>query len=151
MGDSTLAARIKTAVVAAMKAKDKERLGVLRMLQAAIKQVEVDERKELTDADVLKILSSYARKVKDQLAGAEGSGRAELVAAARAELAIVQEFLPAELDDAALEAAVREAIAESGAAGPRDMGKVMKAVGPRTAGRADGARVSAMVKKLLAG
>lgn len=151
MADSTLAARIKAAVVAAMKAKDKERLGVLRMLQAALKQVEVDERKELTDADVVKILSSYARKVKDQLAGAESSGRAELVAAARAELDVVQEFLPAEMDDAALEAAIKEAIAESGAAGPRDMGKVMKAVGPKTAGRADGGRVSAMVKKLLAG
>ncbi len=151
MAESTLAARIKAEVIAAMKAKDKERLGVLRMLQAALKQVEVDERKELTDADVLKILSSYARKVKDQLQGARDSGRAELVAAARAELDIVQEFLPAEMDEAALETAVREAIAESGAAGPQDMGKVMKALMPRTAGRADGGRVSAMVKKLLAG
>lgn len=151
MAPSELAARLKTEVVTAMKAKDKERLGVLRMLQAAIKQVEVDERRELGDTDVVKILTSYARKVKDQLAGAESSGRPEAVAQALAELAIVQEFLPAEMDDAALEKAVKEAIAESGAAGPQDMGKVMKAVMPRTAGRADGGRVSALVKKLLAG
>ena len=151
MAPSELAARLKTEVVTAMKAKDKDRLGVLRMLQAAVKQVEVDERRELADADVVKILTSYARKVKDQLAGAESSGRAEAVAQAQAELAIVQEFLPAEMDDASLEKAVREAIAESGAAGPQDMGKVMKAVMPKTAGRADGSRVSALVKKLLAG
>ena len=149
MAPSELAARLKTEVVTAMKAKD--RLGVLRMLQAAIKQVEVDERRELSDTDVVKILTSYARKVKDQLAGAESSGRAEAVAQAQAELAIVQEFLPAEMDDASLEKAVKEAIAESGAAGPQDMGKVMKAVMPKTAGRADGSRVSALVKKLLAG
>jgi len=151
MAESSLAARLKSEVVAAMKAKDKERLGVLRMLQAAVKQVEVDERRELSDADVLKILTSYARKVKDQIAGAESGGRAELAAQGQAELDIVQEFLPAEMDDAALEAACREAIAETGAAGPKDMGKVMKAVMPKTAGRADGGRVSAMVKKLLAG
>ncbi len=96
---------------------------MLRMLQAAVKQVEVDERRDLNDADVLKILTSYARKVKDQLAGAESSGRAELVAQAQAELEVVQEFLPAEMDDAALEAAVREAIAESGAAGPEGHGQ----------------------------
>jgi uncharacterized protein YqeY len=151
MAQSALAARIKDEVIAAMKAKQKDRLNVLRMLQAAVKQVEVDERRELEDADVLKIVSSYARKVKDQLAGAQNSGRADLVAAAEAELAVVQEFLPAEMDDAALEAAVREAIAESGAESPKDMGKVMKAVMPKTSGRADGGRVSAMVKKLLAG
>ena len=151
MASSELATRLKTEVVTAMKAKDKDRLGVLRMLQAAVKQVEVDERRELSDTDVVKILTSYARKVKDQLAGAESSGRPEAVAQAQAELAIVQEFLPAEMDDAALEKAVKEAIAESGAAGPQDMGKVMKAVMPKTAGRADGSRVSALVKKLLAG
>jgi uncharacterized protein YqeY len=151
MAQNGIAAALKTAVVAAMKAKDKDRLAVLRMLQAAVKQVEVDERRELSDDDVLKILASYARKVKDQREGAEQSGRADLVAKADAELAIVQEFLPAALDDAALEAAVRAAIAEVGADGPRDMGKVMKAVLPQVAGRADGGRVSAMVKKLLGG
>ena len=151
MPESSTAARLKAEVVAAMKAKDKERLGVLRMLQAAVKQVEVDERRELTDADVTKILASYARKVKDQLAGAEQGGRAELVDRCRNELAVVQEFLPAELEDAELERLVDEAVAETGAAGPQDMGKVMKAVMPKTAGRADGGRVSAAVKRRLAG
>ena len=77
MAPSELAARLKTEVVTAMKAKDKDRLGVLRMLQAAVKQVEVDERRELDDADVVKILASYARKVKDQLASYGDGGRAE--------------------------------------------------------------------------
>ena len=151
MAQNGIAADLKTAVVAAMKAKEKDRLAVLRMLQAAVKQVEVDERRDLTDDDVLKILASYARKVKDQMDGAEQSGRADLVARAEAELAIVQEFLPAALDDAELETIVRAAVAEVGATTPREMGAVMKAVLPRVAGRADGGRVSAMVKRLLGG
>ncbi len=151
MAASELAGRLKGEVVAAMKAKDKERLGVLRMLQAAVKQVEVDERRELDDQDVVKVLGSYARKVKDQIKSYGEGGRTELKEAAEAELAIVSEFLPAELDDGELEKLVREAVAESGAAGMRDMGKVMKAVLPKVAGRADGGRVSALVKQVLAG
>ena len=151
MAQNELAARLKQEVVAAMKARAKERLGVLRMLQAAIKQIEVDERRELDDADILKVLTSYARKVKDQINSYGEGGRDELLAAAKAEMAIVTEFLPAELTDAELETMVREAVAETGAAGPGDMGKVMKAVMPRTTGRADGSRVSALVKKVLAG
>lgn len=150
MATSELAARLQAAVIAAMKAKDKDRLGVLRMMQAAIKQVEIDTRKELTDADVLKVLGAYAKKVKDTLAATAGAGRADLQAQAEAELAIVGEFLPAEIDDAALETLVRQAIAESGAATPADMGKVMKVAVPLTTGKADGSRVSAMVKRLLA-
>lgn len=151
MAGNELAPRLKQEVVAAMKARDKERLGVLRMLQAAVKQVEVDERRELDDTDILKVLTSYGRKVKDQIASYGEGGRAELLAAAEAELAVVAEFLPAELSDAELETIVREAVAETGAGGPQDMGKVMKAVMPRTAGRADGSRVSALVKKALVG
>ncbi len=151
MAASELADRLKSEVITAMKAKDKERLGVLRMLQAAVKQVEVDERRELDDQDVLKILTSYARKVKDQIKSYGEGGRSELKAAAEVELAIVGEFLPAELSDGELEKLVREAVAESGAAGMRDMGRVMKAVLPKVAGRADGGRVSALVKQVLAG
>lgn len=151
MAQSEIAARLKTEVITAMKAKDKNRLGVLRMLQAAVKQVEVDERRELEDADLLKILSSYARKVKDQITSYGDGGRAELREAAETELAIVGEFLPAELSDAELEKIVSEGIAEAGAQSMADMGKVMKVIMPRTAGRADGGRVSALVKKLLAG
>ena len=151
MAQNELAARLKQEVVAAMKARAKDRLGVLRMLQAAVKQIEVDERRELDDADILKVFTSYARKVKDQINSYGEGGRDELLAAAKAEMAIVAEFLPAELTDAELEIMVREAVAETGAAGPGDMGKVMKAVMPGTTGRADGSRVSALVKKVLAG
>ena len=151
MAKSEIAARLQSEVIVAMKAKDKQRLGVLRMLQAAVKQVEVDERRELDDADVMKILGSYGRKVKDQIKSYGDGGRQELKAAAEAELDIVAEFLPAEMSDEDLEKIVRDVIAEIGAAGMPDMGKVMKVVLPRTAGRADGGRISALVKKLLAG
>ena len=151
MAQSEIAVRLKNEVIAAMKAKDKDRLGVLRMLQAAVKQVEVDTRQELTDADVMKILSSYGRKVRDQIKSYGEGGRADLLAAAETELAIVGEFLPAEMSDAELEAIVRAAVAETGAAGPQDMGKVMKALMAKTAGRADGSRVSALVKQVLVG
>jgi len=150
MATSQLAARLQAAVIAAMKAKDKDRLGVLRQMQAALKQIEVDERRELSDADVLKILSSYVKKVKDTLASTVAAGRDDLKALAEAELAVVNEFLPAEMGDAELETVVRGALAASGAQGAADFGKVMKAVMPLTTGKADGARVSAMVKRLLA-
>jgi uncharacterized protein YqeY len=151
MAQSEIAARLQQETVAAMKAQAKERLSVLRMLQAAVKRFEKDEQRDATEAEVLQVLTSYARKVKDQLDGARAADRADLLAAAEAEQAIVAEFLPAELDDAELETIVREAVAETGAAGPQDMGKVMKAVMPRTAGRADGGRVSALVKRILVG
>lgn len=151
MPTGELGARLQAAVVAAMKAREKERLGVLRMLQAQVKQVEVDQRVALDDAGVLKVLASYQRKVKESLAEARKAGREDLAAGAAAELAVIGEFMPAEMDDAELEAAVRAAIAQAGATGPGDMGRVMKAVMPHTAGRADGARVSAAVKRLLAG
>ncbi len=151
MPKSELAARLGTETVAAMKARDKDRLAVLRMLQAAFKQVEVDTRQEIDEAGAVKIVRSYAKKVKDQLAGAESAGRPELVAQAQAELAIVNEFLPVELDDAALAEIVRAAIAETGATSPREMGQVMKAAMARVAGQADGGRVGAAVKAQLGG
>ncbi len=151
MGKSEIAATLQADVVAAMKARDKQRLGILRMLQAAVKQLEVDRREELADSDVLQAVASYASKVKDQIKGARESGRQDLLEQAEAELAVVTRYLPAELDDAQLERIITETIAETGAAGPRDMGKVIKSVLPKVVGRADGGRVSAMVKKLLAG
>jgi len=149
MAKSEIVAQLKSEVITAMKAKQKDRLGVLRMLQAAVKQVEVDTRRELSDADAIKVFSSYGRKVKDQIKSYGEGGRPELRAAAEAELAIVSEFLPAEMSDEELEKIVRAAVAEVGAAGPQDMGKVMKAILPQTAGRADGGKVSALVKKVL--
>lgn len=151
MGKSEIAAGLQQEVIAAMKAKDKDRLGVLRMLQAAVKQVEVDERRELEDPDVLKVFTSYARKVKDQIGSYGDAGRDELKNAAEAEMKIVSEFLPVEMSDEELSAIIGAAIAETGATGPQDMGKVMKAVLAKTTGRADGSRVSALVKKNLVG
>jgi len=151
MSKSDLANRIQQDTIAAMKAKDKDRLTVMRIMQAAIKQVEVDSREELDEEGVQKVLRVYLKKVKDSLAGARESGRAELTAQAEAELAIVQSYLPAELDDDALAGLVREAIAETGAETMKDMGKVMKAAMAKTGGRADGNRVSALVKSQLTG
>ena len=151
MAKSEIAAKMKSEIVAAMKAKDKVRLSVLRMMNAAVKQVEVDSRIDVTDADVLKILTSYGRKVKDQVKSYGEAGREELRTAAVAELAIVSEFLPAEISDDELRAIVVAAVTEAGASGPQDMGNVMKAVMPKTSGRADGSRVSAMVKEILVG
>jgi len=121
------------------------------MMQAAVKQIEVDERRELEDADVVKILNSYGRKVKDQIKSYGEGGREELLQAAETELKIVSEFLPEEMSDEELETIVRTCVEEAGATGPQDMGKVMKLVMPKTAGRADGGKISALVKKVLLG
>jgi len=149
MAQSELLTRLKSDIISAMKSKDKVTLGVLRMVQAAVKQIEVDERRELSDADAIKVFNSYARKVKDQIKSYGDGGREELKDAAVAELAIVQAYLPAEISDEELEAIVNGAITDSGASSMADMGKLMKTVMPLTAGKADGSRVSAMVKKLL--
>ncbi|MFH1841807.1 MAG: GatB/YqeY domain-containing protein [bacterium] len=149
MAKGELANKLQHDVVAAMKGRDKERLGVLRMLQAAVKQVEVDQREELQDDGVVQVLSSYARKVKDQITSYRDGDRQDLLARAEKEMAIVSEFLPAELTDAELEDIVRATIVEIGARSPRDMGNVMKAVMPKVAGRAAGGRISGLVKRLL--
>jgi uncharacterized protein YqeY len=146
-----MAARLKSETVAAMKAKDKDRLQVLRMLTAAVKQIEIDTREELDDEGVTKVVRSYAKKVKDSLQSARDAGRDEMAAALEIEASVVAEFLPAEMDDATLEGLVREAIDECGATSMKDMGKVMKPAMAKIAGRAEGGRVSAAVKKLLAG
>jgi hypothetical protein len=151
MAKSALAVRLQQETVAAMKAKDKERLSVLRMLQAAVKQVEVDTRTELDDQEIVKIVRSYAKKVRDALAGARSGSREDLASQAEAELKVVEEFLPAELDDVAIEAHVRAAVDELGATSPQQMGQVMRAAMARVAGQAEGGRVSAIVKKVLAG
>ena len=151
MAKCELVTRLASETIAAMKAKDKERLTVLRMLQAAIKQVEIDTREDLDDEGATKIIRAYAKKVKDSLQGARDAGRDEMVAAAEAEMVIVSEFLPADLDEAVLEELVREAIADEGAESMKDMGRVMKAAMVKVAGRTEGGRVSAAVKRLLVG
>ena len=135
----------------AMRAKDTARLGTIRLLLAAIKQKEVDERIELDDAAVSSIAEKLIKQRKDSISQFQAAGRDDLVAAEQAELAVLQAYLPEQLPAAEVEAAVVAAIAESGASSAKDMGKVMGLLKPRLAGRADMGQVSALIKARLAG
>ena len=146
----TLKERLTEDMKAAMKGGDKERLGVIRLVNAAIKQREVDERKETTDADVLAIVDRMIKQRKDSIAQFEAGKREDLAAVERAEIAVLQAYLPAQASDAEIDAMIAEAVASTGAAGPAGIGKVMAIVKPKLAGKADMAAVSARVKALLA-
>ena len=135
----------------AQRAKDTARLGTIRLLLAAIKQKEVDERIELDDAAVSSIVEKLIKQRKDSISQFQAAGRDDLVAAEQAELAILLAYLPEQLSAAEVEAAVAAAIAESGASSARDMGKVMGLLKPRLAGRADMGQVSALIKARFAG
>ncbi|WP_324779384.1 GatB/YqeY domain-containing protein [Thiobacillus sedimenti] len=147
----SLKARISEDMKSAMRARDTARLGTIRLLLAAIKQKEVDERAELDDAAVSGIVEKLIKQRKDSISQFQAAGRDDLVAAEQAELAVLQAYLPEQFSAAEVEAAVAAAIAESGAASARDMGKVMGLLKPRLAGRADMAQVSALIKARLAG
>lgn len=134
---------------AAMRAKDTVKLGAIRMLTAAIKQKEVDERIEVTDAQVLAIIEKMIKQRKDSISQFEAGGRQDLADIEKVELAILSVYMPAALSDAEVQAAVAAAIAETGAAGPQDMGKLMAVLKPKLAGRADMTAVSALVKAAL--
>ena len=136
---------------AAMRAKDSERLGTIRLLQAALKQKEVDERVTLDDAAVIAIVDKLIKQRKDSIEAFGKAGRDDLVAKESAEMAVLQAYLPARLSADEIAAAVRAIVAELGASGPGDMGKVMGAVKTRLAGKADMGQVSAAVKAALAG
>ena len=135
----------------AMKAGEKERLGVIRLVNAAIKQREVDERIELDDAQVLAVLEKMLKQRKDSVTQYEGAGREDLAAIERFEIGVIQAYLPAQLSAAEIEAIVAKAVADSGAASPKDMGKVVALVKPQVAGRADMGQVSTLVKQKLGG
>jgi uncharacterized protein YqeY len=147
----TLKARITEDMKGAMRAHDSARLSTIRLLQAAIKQREVDERVELTDADVLSILDKMVKQRRESIAQFEAGHRMDLADAERAEIAVLQAYLPQPLSAAEIDALVAEAIAATGAAGPQGMGKVMAVLKPKLAGRADLGAVSAQVKAKLAG
>jgi uncharacterized protein YqeY len=147
----TLKATITEDMKNAMRAHDAARLSTIRLLQAAIKQREVDERIELTDADVLSIIDKMVKQRNDSITAFEAGKRADLAAAERAEIAVLQAYLPRPLSAAEVDALIGEAIAATGATGLSGMGKVMAALRPRLAGRADLAAVSAQVKARLAG
>lgn len=135
----------------AMKAGEKERLGVIRLINAAIKQREVDERIELDDAAVLAVLEKMVKQRKDSISQYEAAKREDLAAVERAEMAVIETYLPAKLGEAEVLAAIKEAIAQTGASSPADMGKLMGVLKPKLAGQADMGQVSALVKKALAG
>lgn len=147
----TLKERITEDMKAAMRAKDSARLGAIRLLQAAIKQKEVDERVTLDDAAVIAIVDKLAKQRKDSIAAFTQAGRQDLADKETAELAVLQAYLPARLSAEEVAAAVKALVAEVGASGPADMGKVMGAAKARLAGKADMAAVSAAVKAALAG
>ena len=135
----------------AMRAKDMERLGTIRLLQAAMKQKEVDERITLGDAEVVAIVDKLIKQRKDSIAAFEGAGRLDLADKEKAEMAVLQVYLPARLSAEEVAAEVKAIVTELGASGPGDMGKVMGAVKTRLAGKADMGQVSAAVKAALAG
>jgi hypothetical protein len=147
----SLKLRITDDMKAAMRAKETARLGTIRLLLAAIKQKEVDERIELDDAAVSSIVEKLIKQRKDSISQFQAAGRDDLVAAEQAELVVLQAYLPEQLSAAEVEAAVAAAIAESGASSAKDMGKVMGLLKPRLAGRADMGQVSALIKARLAG
>ena len=136
---------------AAMKSGEKDRLGVIRLINAAIKQKEVDERVEMTDALVLAVLEKMVKQRKDSISQYDAAGRDDLAAIERYELGVLEAYLPAKMDEAAIQAAIDAAKAETGATGPADMGKLMGVLKPRLAGQADMGLVSQLVKKALAG
>ena len=134
----------------AMRAKDTAKLSAIRLITAAMKQKEVDERVELNDAMVLAIIEKMIKQRKDSITQFEAGGRQDLADIEKAELAILSAYMPAGLTEAEMQAAVTEAVAEVGATGPQDMGKLMAVLKPKLAGRADMTVVSAMVKAALA-
>jgi uncharacterized protein YqeY len=147
----TLKERITEDMKAAMRASEKERLSTIRMVQAAIKQREVDERIVLDDAQVIAVLEKMVKQRKESIAQFEQGGRADLAAKEQAEIVLLQSYLPAQLSDAEIEAIVQDAIAATGASSVKDMGKVMGAVKAKAAGRADMGAVSARIKAALSG
>ena len=134
----------------AMKAKDKIRLGTIRLALAAIKQREVDERITLNDDDILAVLTKLVKQRRDSVAQYESAGRQDLADVEKAEIIVLEDFMPQPLTDQEVAALVDSAVAESGAAGMQDMGKVMAVLKPQIQGRADMGKVSGLVRAKLA-
>jgi uncharacterized protein len=145
----TLKERLTEDMKSAMRGAEKERLATIRMAQAAIKQREVDERITLDDAQVISVLEKMIKQRKESVVQFEQGRREDLAAKERAEIELLQTYLPAQLSDAEIDALIREAIAATGATSMKDMGKVMAAVKSKAAGRADMGAVSARIKAAL--
>ncbi|PJF20986.1 MAG: aspartyl-tRNA amidotransferase [Phototrophicales bacterium] len=142
--------KLQAALKDAMKNKDTQRRDVLRLLQSAIKQVEIDTRKELSADEVIDVLQKEAKKRRESIADYEKAGRADMAEAEHTELAVIEEFLPRQLTQAEITAIVREVIAEVGAESPQDISKVMGPVMARVKGVADGKLVNQIVRQELA-
>ncbi len=147
----TLRERITEDMKAAMRSGDKDRLGLIRMLQAAIKQREVDERITLDDTQTLAVIEKMVKQRRESVVQFEAGGRADLAARESAEINTLSDYLPAQLDAAELDGLIQAAIGETGATSVKDMGKVMAVVKGKAAGRADMGAVGARVKALLGG
>ena len=149
MAESALKRQLTDAMKDAMRAKDKPRLGTVRLALAEINRVEVDERIDPDDARVLAILDKMVKQRRESIRQFENAGRNDLAAVEQAEIDVLQTFLPAALSDAELDAIITQALTDTGAAGAQDMGKVMAAVKPQVAGRADMGAVSQIIKARL--
>ena len=147
----SLKERITDDMKAAMRSGEKERLGVIRMITSAIKQREVDERITLDDAQVLSVLEKMIKQRKESLAQFQAGNRQDLVDKESAEITLLQGYLPSQLGDAEIDALIKEAIATTGAASIKDMGKVMAIIKGKAQGRADMAAVGAKIKAHLSG
>ncbi|AZR28428.1 glutamyl-tRNA amidotransferase [Xanthomonas vasicola pv. vasculorum NCPPB 895] len=136
---------------AAMKSGDKHSLGVIRLINAAIKQKEVDERIEMDDAAVIAVLDKMVKQRKDSVTQFEAAAREDLAQIEREEMVVIERYLPAKMGEAEIVAAIQAAISETGASSPADIGKLMGALKPKLAGQADMGLVSTLVKQHLAG
>ena len=149
MPDSPLKAQINEAMKAAMRAKEKERLGTIRLVLAEIKKVEVDERIDPDDVRVTSILDKMVKQRRDSIKQFTDAGRDELAAKEQTEIEVIQEFLPQPLGEEEIASLIEEAIASTGAASMQDMGKVMGLLKPQMAGKADMGKVSGLIKQRL--
>jgi len=146
----SLKAQISEDMKTAMRAKDMQKLGVIRLLQAAIKQREVDERIELDDDSVIAAIEKMLKQRRDSIAAFEGANRHDLADQEKFEVTVLQAYLPAQLSEDEINAIIAKVVVETGAAGAKDMGKVVGAVKPLVAGKADMAKVSGLIKAALA-
>jgi len=147
----TLQMQLNDSMKEAMRAKDSLRLNAIRLIKTAVKNREIDERRELGEQEVIAVLSSLVKQRKESAQVYRENDRVELAEKEELELAVIQSFLPAQIDEAGIREIIEAAVTETGAASPKDMGKVMKIVSAQTLGRADGKLVSELVKARLAG
>ncbi|MCC4597279.1 GatB/YqeY domain-containing protein [Xanthomonas campestris pv. phormiicola] len=148
---TTLKQQLTDDMKAAMKARDTHSLGVIRLINAAIKQKEVDERKDVDDAAVLALMDKMVKQRKDSVSQYAAAGREDLASIEREEIVVIERYLPAKLGEAEIVAAIQAAIAQTGASSAADMGKLMAVLKPALAGKADMSLVSVLVKQQLAG